>query len=218
MLQYPKDCDEFFKIEIAPNFWLMDRHKWTFYAWVKNKSKLHNVLLHLDYHWDANNDFRHNPELSEKLKSCSLGDIKEFIQKGHIKHDSFIAPAVIANIFNEIHFLCYQKDADVGLYDDFLKQYNAIQIIHRDIDSVVKALNNKRIAFDLDLDIFNKSEVYLTGDLWKEKDIIQFINKCEPLLKNADIITVAMSYGHSGTKQDTQHLTDLVVEQIKSYL
>lgn len=218
MFEYPEDYDETFRVEIAPDFWLMDHHKWAFYIWAKNKVNINKTLLHLDYHWDGVNDFHNQPEISKKLKTCDLDYIEELMEERYITSDSFIAPAIIANIFNEVHFLCYQKDTEIGLYSEFIKEYKVNQFIHKDIDGVVKQLSNKRIAFDLDIDIFNHSEYYLTGDLWQETEIIHFLEKYEPLIKNADIITVAMSYGYSGTKEDTHSLTELVVNKIMKLL
>lgn len=208
--------------ELYPNIWIMDNHKWAYYAWEKyfheNKS-IPNTLVHLDFHWDAVSDFHQSDEKQDLswFFKLSLEEIKKLIAKNtYIKLDSFIAPALIKKYFKKIHFNCFQYDEKIGFYHPILEEYQVSQFVHESINDLVSAIQpNTPIVFDFDIDIFNRSDqMYDKGDLWSEADIRSYLKSCEPLILNAKVITIAMSYGYSGDSDDTRYLTELVLSSI----
>ena len=62
--------DEYFD-EIYPNIWIMDNHKWALYCWeqYRVKNQIPSTLVHIDYHWDAVNDYYEN---EDELKNIDL--------------------------------------------------------------------------------------------------------------------------------------------------
>jgi len=135
-------------------------------------------------------------------------DGKHFVRK-----DSFIAPAVIREIINEIHFLCLQDDTTPALDEELLGKYNSRQFIHRNLQSLVSC-TPKGALFDIDLDIFNKSDYWGTGDLWTDSEILDFLWGCSGLIKSSPLITIAMSFNYSGSEDDTKFLTRFVVPRL----
>lgn len=100
-------------------------------------------------------------------------------------------------------------------YDDSLiKRYNVIQNTHEHIEDLVSSIGDEKIILDIDLDVFNKSTYFLNGDLWSDDDIITYIKIISNLILQAEIITIAMSYGYSGTDKQREHLIRLVVPEI----
>lgn len=128
--------DENFHKEIGPNIWLMDDHKWAFWAWINfattMKFKLPLSLYHVDYHWDAINDFQSDAALADMSKT-DMKDLYQLVSDDFIKKDGFIAPAIIKGIFDEVHFYCRQNDTQIGFINDFIEQYYTKQYIHKTI-------------------------------------------------------------------------------------
>jgi len=69
-------------------------------------------------------------------------------------------------------------------------------------------------AFDLDIDLFNDSGRYLESKLWTETQLDDFFGICTPLIRSASIVTIAMSFGYSGTNEDTIWLAQYAVSKI----
>ncbi|MCH8288892.1 MAG: hypothetical protein IID12_07270 [Candidatus Marinimicrobia bacterium] len=200
----------------------MNNHKWAYYCWenfkLTNNSNSRYRLVHLDFHWDGINDFQKESRLEQLTNIESIEDIKELVDQGQlIKHDSFIAPGIIRKIISEIHFYCLQDDTEEGIDDSLLNEYYCTQYKHNDIDALISHNFTEDIFFNLDLDLFNKEEYWMKGDLWEENDIVEFINKCSGIIATSSLVTIAKSPGYSGTKEDTNHLTDLVIPQIIKY-
>ena len=128
--------------------------------------------------------------------------------------DGFIAPAIIKGLFNEIHFYCKQSDTQITFSDEFLNNYQTEQFIHNNIESIMDIRVENPYAFDLDIDLFNDSGMYLESKLWTETQLDDFVGICTPLIQNASIVTIAMSFGYSGTKEDTIWLAQYVVSKI----
>ena len=57
----------------------------------------------------------------------------------------------------------------------------------------------------------------MKGDLWKENEIAEFVNKCSGIIANSSLVTIAISPGYSGTKDDMIFLKELVVPKIVNY-
>lgn len=208
--------DNFYK-EISPNIWLMDDHKWAFWVWINfvSRFKIESPLslYHIDYHWDAVNDFQCEKSLSDILQT-DLTQLFQLVREDYIRKDGFIAPAIIKGIFDEVHFYCLQKDTEIAFSNDFLKRYNTKQYIHQTVEDICSVKNSREYAFDLDIDVFNDSNMYLESDHWAEDKRDDFFKKSESIIQNASIITIAMSFGYSGTENDTKYLAEYVLKKI----
>jgi len=215
-----KTDDQYFE-EIFPGVWLMDDHRWAYYVWEKmflqKKNEWPFALVHVDCHWDGVNDFYGNPSAVKELVGMNdIDSIYSLVQKNKdVRKDSFIAPAIIRGLVDEVHFYCKQTCTGPGLYPPFLKEHNAGQFIHRNIESLISHQISKPIIFDIGLDIFNKSDMWDEGDIWKEIEIFEFLWKCSNMIQSSSIVTTAMSFGYSGTEKDTRHLTRLFTSFIK---
>jgi hypothetical protein len=203
--------EEYFD-EIYPNIWIMHNHKWALYCWeqYRERNEIPSTLVHLDYHWDVCNDYSKNESTIRDMNLNEMQDV--IIENTNIRKDSFIAPAIIRGYGNRVDFHCYQKDT-IGFDTDFLNRYNAIENIHDKIEDLILAIGSQEIILDLDLDIFNTLGTKF-GVLWEKEKIESYINTIIPLIKQAKVITIAMSYGHTGNDDDIEYLTKLVVQMI----
>ena len=203
-----KNNEEYFE-EIYPNIMIMHNHKWSLYCWelYRENNGIPSTLVHLDYHWDAINDYSENESIIKDMNLISIKDA--LIEDSNIKKDSFIAPSIIRGYVNRVDFHCFQTNNAIGLDDDLLNKYKSVQNIHAQIEDLIQGIGNQEIILDLDLDIFNKSGKM--GELWSEEEIVSYIHKITPLIKQAKIITLAMSYGFSGSDEDIECLVKLVV-------
>ena len=208
--------------ELYPNVWLMDNHKWAFYAWeshrVRPGNEIPSVLVHVDYHWDGVNDFQEPAAVTHLINLHSCENIKELVAEDTlVRYDSFIAPAIIRGFIREIHFFCLDHENDVGLDKSLLHEYRATQatqFIHTDIDSLIEHVAGRLLIFDFDIDIFNRSDRWNEGNIWAERDIIDFVDKCSKLIMRSSVVTIAMSFDYSGTDDDTAHIVKLVAPRI----
>lgn len=211
------DSNDQFHEEISPGVWIMDDHKWAFWIWLNHFTKhttgLPAQLFHFDYHWDAANDFQTDSALSD-LSNNSLSELFRLVSEDFICKDGFIAPGIIKGLFNEIHFYCKQKDTQIGFSDEFLNNYQTEQFIHNNIKSIMDIRVKNPYAFDLDIDLFNDSGRYLESKLWTETQLYDFFGICTPLIRSASIVTIAMSFGYSGTNEDTIWLAQYAVSKI----
>jgi len=208
--------------ELYPNVWLMDNHKWTFYVWEDYRFRrsvgIPPILVHMDKHWDGVNDFQTPETIADLININSAKGVMNLIEhKSLVRYDSFIAPSIIRGFVKEVHFYCLQDDTDVGLDDDLLYRYKAKQFIHKTLKSLIEHVGGRSILFDLDLDLFNRSDQWNEGDIWPEEDIVRFMGKCSELIINSPLITVAMSFDYSGTDKDTKYLAKLVIPIIIHY-
>jgi len=209
--------------ELYPNVWLMDNHKWAFYIWedyrFRHSGEIPSILVHIDKHWDGVNDFR-NPEVITSLININgTKELRDFVEyKSFVRYDSFIAPSIIRGFVKEVHFYCLQDDTDIGLDDDLLYHCEARQFIHNNLDSLIQHVANRPLIFDLDLDMFNRSNQSNEGDIWSEDAIVRFVDDCLEMIVNSSLVTIAMSFDYSGTDKDTIYLTKLVVPRIIKYI
>lgn len=224
MIKIPQD--HLYFEEIGKDIWIMDNHKWALYCWELFRQKhktIGSTLVHLDYHWDACDDcYNENEELYNncvnKLKNADLKQLKADILNNEIICDSFISPGIFRDYIKKVHFHCFQTNTKIGLSGNILKYFNTEQYIHSNIDDLVRLVGMDNIILDLDLDIFNYNcnNLY-NGKLWDENKINEYLYKISPLIKQSSIITIAASYGHSGTIEDTKYLVELVIPQIIKY-
>lgn len=205
---------DFYK-SIGKGIWLMDDHRWALVAWDKDrKAEKKYVLAHIDYHWDATYDFFNEPQKEREFINASHSNLIDWVQEDtFIRYDSFICPAIAMGFIDEVHFYCLQgdKDGDIAIDSRLLDRFKCIQVLHNTMNSLRNLKTDKPIIFDFCLDIFNKSDMYYESDIWPEDEISRLLNDCENLVRLADIVTISMSYGHSGTEQDTRRLTEKVI-------
>jgi len=208
--------DERYLAALGHGVWLMDDHRWALKVWETEKRADRYVLAHADYHWDGCYDFHGDSDQEAKLVSATSAELAEMVSAGEwIRYDSFIAPAVRRGLVRTVHFYCLQDDAgDDALDEDFLARCGARQVVHADAASFAAADIDEPLIFDLCLDLFNRSDEWAEGDLWTDKEIVEFLVTVEPLIKAAEIVTISMSFNYSGTVADTRHLTGLVVPRI----
>jgi hypothetical protein len=211
-----KKDDEYFE-EISKNIWLMDNHKWAYYVWESNRELFGDIkapIVHVDYHWDSGDDFYNSVEKESEFKCLDLSEIKSVVSEGSwIRYDSFICPAIIRGISDEVHFLCFQEDyCDEGIYEESLKKYNARQYIYRSSGELKNLSFDKAYIFDFCIDVFNRSNMYYEGDIWSLDEINKFLEDIRHLIVGARIITVSMSFEYSGTVEDTARLTKYVLQ------
>lgn len=216
-------ADDQYLEEIFPGVWLMDDHRWAYYVWekVRREMKIEGplTLVHLDCHWAGINDFHGEPEAVTGLTGIDdMEGIYSLVRENRdVRRHSFIAPAIIRGLVDEVHFYCTQEGTGPGLYPPFVKQHNAKQRIHKGIESLASRTIAKPFIFDIDLDLFNNTEMWQEGDLWQDRDIQEFLSACSSMIQSAAVITAAMSFGYSGTEQDTRHLTRLFVSFVRRF-
>lgn len=210
-----------FKNEII----LMDNHKWALYSWVQyvTNKEIHDPLslFHADYHWDAVDDLHGKEEhLIQEFLTSDLISLRQLIRKNDcIRYDSFIAPAVRLGVINDIHWFCFQEDDDQGIYSEIFDKTQLVQTSYDDVQDVpVLELSKKKVIFDLCLDLFNRSnDKEYEGDLWEDQEIIDFLEVVSPMIVSAELVTVSLSFGCSGTEEDTVHLAKLVIPILEAY-
>jgi hypothetical protein len=156
-----KRNDKYFE-ELYPGVWLMDNHKWAFYIWedyrFRHAGKIPSILVHIDKHWDGVNDFQKPETITNLININSAKELRDLVErKPFVRYDSFIAPSIIRGLVKEVHFICSQDDTDIGLDDNLLHRYEAKQFVHKNLDSLIQHIGDRQILFDLDLDMFNRS-------------------------------------------------------------
>ena len=214
--------DDKFLIELDSNIWLMDNHRWAYYTWEKFRLKSDIPkfsLVHADYHWDGGNDFHSLPEKEQELLHGNLDSIFQLVHEGNwIRFDSFIAPAVIRGFLSEVHFYCNQDDSyDVGIEEGLLARMGTLQTIHDDVKTLSNHQFTHPVIFDLCLDLFNESDGWFDGDLWSESKIMQFLTSIKKTICEAELVTVSLSFGYSGTEDDTRWLAKLVIPTLENW-
>lgn len=208
--------------QLHERVWLMDDHKWAYWVW-ENHRHLTEIreryeLLHFDYHFDAINDFYNNPEESTLLLTETLDQIKTRIgEDQYIRYDSFIAPALLRGFISHVHFFCMQtaEETDIGIDNKTLQLSDAQQSFYDSIDQAAQAPVASPYIFDLCLDVFNLNPTgAYDGELWPKEQILHAMETWRELIANADLVTVSLSFGCSGTEDDTRYLAQLVLPLI----
>ena len=211
--------DTSFATEIYPAFWVMDDHRWAYFAWEKSAHDLKKnkrfSLIHADYHYDGCNDFENDEEISSLRAMRELNAVEALVRTDtKIRKDSFIAPAVIRELLSSVHFYCLQDDTEPGIDSTLLARFNCAQYMHTSTEQLVGADVSSPMIFDLCLDLFNDSDQWEEGELWEDRDIIEFLELTAPYIERASIVTVSFSYGYSGSKDDTEHLAAIVLPRM----
>lgn len=206
--------DDYYEV-LGNNIWLMDNHKWSFAIWNKEcVSEKSYLLVHVDYHWDAGYDMWESAENEDIFLSSDEDEIVEILREENlIRFDSFICPAIAKGFIDEVHFFCLQGDesGDEAIYEGFIDKFGCEQVIHNSLNSLSSIKTKKPILFDFCVDVFNRSNQFYGSDIWPDNEIDELLEACKPLVVSADIVTVSMSYGYSGSKDDTKRLTEKVI-------
>jgi hypothetical protein len=204
-------------VQLGPAVWLMDNHKWALVAWERQRvAGQRHVLLHADFHWDGVDDFRPDSSPKEALLAARVDDLFAMTAaEKYIRFDSFIAPAVRRGLLCEIHFFCKEDCNEVGLDADLCAQANVRQVVHNDIESLTRLEPAGPLIFDLCLDLFNyANDREFEGDLWPDADVRAFLETMSLHIRTATVVTISLSFGYSGTQEDTRRLARLVVPRI----
>jgi len=204
--------------------WLMDNHKWACWVWEDSLGRTgagrRPALLHFDYHFDGINDFHDDPEATATLLAETVKQLKHRVKvEDRIGYDSFIAPALLRGVIGDVHFYCLQSDTDPGIETEVLEQTGGIQEFYASVEEAARAPVNQPYVFDLCLDLFNRDDdKTYQGDLWSDAEIKNALSAWEHHIINADCVTVSLSFGYSGTEDQTKHLASLVVPEILEML
>ena len=206
-------------VEVSESFWLMETHKWAYYAWQASARRrdagMRYSLVHADYHFDGCNDFHEREDIAWLRSQPSLEDIELLIrQDSLIRFDSFIAPAIISRFLKEAHFFCLQDDVEPGLHNASLKGCGCRQHFYHSAAELRCATIAPPIIFDLDLDLFNRSEFEEEADLWRDEEILDCLSMLRPVIDAATIVTVALSTKCCGEPSDASHLAALVLPKL----
>lgn len=213
-------ADDAFLSHLGRNVWLMDNHRWALLVWERHAKEIgadRFILAHADFHWDGGYYFSEQDGLEEQLLAADLNQLESWVEEDEfVRYDSFIAPAVVRKRFESVHFFCMQGDEhDVGLSAEVRQEGATEQVLHDTPESLASITLDRPLIFDLCLDLFNKDDDLEYGsDLWSDAEIQQFIETVRALIENASVVTISLSFGYSGTEDDTRHLAALVVPRI----
>lgn len=210
-----KPDDEFLQA-LPYGVWLMDNHKWALSVWARHHTGPRRWLFHADHHWDGVDLFREDNQAQAALQAADTNTLDQWIRDENlIQYDAFIAPAVRKGLFEEIHFFCTQSDDwDKGLDPALCEAMGVVQTMHVDIDSFAHVTARAPIVFDLCLDLFNEAPKFYGSDLWSESAIESTLVAFACHIKAAEVVTVSLSFGYSGTEDDTRQLAALVVPRL----
>ncbi len=207
---------------VGDRIWLMDNHRWAYWIWEKHRAQRGGDtrfdLLHFDFHFDALNDFHDQPSRTAELQSADLQQIFEWVSDpdpGYIRFDSFIAPALHRGLLGDVHFFCLEDDYERGFYGDLPEQYGARQFFYDSVEAAARAAVRSPYIFDLCLDLFNSdNEMMHEGTPWPPDQIANALTAWRPLITGADLITISLSFGYSGTPEHTRQLASQVIPAI----
>lgn len=203
--------------EIGDRVWLMDNHKWALSVWAHTHTGTRRRLLHADHHWDSVDLFHGDPQEQAALNAADLAELdRRIADEDRVQYDAFIAPAIRRHYFDQVHFYCTQKDDwDRGFSTELCTSFDVQQTLHDSVDSFAALPAKEATAFDLCLDLFNDAhkKVY-DSELWPEARIQAFLDATSHLVAAADVVTVSLSFGYSGTEDDTRYLAKLVMPQL----
>ena len=223
--------EEDYHKEIAPDFWLMNNHKWAFWAWeeyrTRDSASLPATLAHIDFHPDSMDDWQDNREIENFKAITDREELRRLLRarewtpnSSDIRYDNFIACGIHRGLIDRVE--CFQKPGGEKLcfnveHGDELK---ITQATRRSIHELVSCCEGRPLFFDLDIDVFNPesgndndTDHYVTRH-WPDDEIAVFLDECQPLVANALVVTVAISFGCSGEEQDARRLTKMVLESL----
>ena len=206
-------------VPIGRDVWLMDDHRWAFYVWAQHALAYPDhvpwALVHIDAHADAVDGFLPDPAAWAELQDETDLDriYARVAQDTDITLAAFIAPAVRRGWVREVHFWGCPADDDF-LDAPLLAASGATQQCHASVADIVSAVAGKRLLLDVDVDVFNRAERRGESRLWPHDEIVACVESWTPLVRQAEVVTIARSFGFSGTPTDTVLLTELVVSRV----
>lgn len=211
--------DPDFLAPLGKNVWLMDDHRWALVAWSTGAVSDGYALIHADQHWDGCDNVEADPEWQARLLAADQASLRELVAQDElVTFDSFIAAGVWRGVVRELHLYCTENNGnDEGVFQDTLALHKVAQTIHRTPESLAAAEIRRPLIFDLCLDLFNKSDKWEEGALWRDEDVRAFLDLQKHHIAAADLVTISLSFNYSGTADDTRHLAALVVPLIMSY-
>jgi hypothetical protein len=200
----------------------MDDHRWALLAWERaaraDTAYIGCSLIHVDFHYDGCNDFQSDAEIESLRKMTELSELARLVNDAKvIRKDSFIAPAVIRGLLKNLHFYCLQDDTEPGIDQELAARFGCEQFLYESVGALEKAEVSPPHVFDLCLDLFNKSEQWGEGDLWEEEEISEFLQKVSHFIQCAAVVTVSLSFGYSGSANETRRLARLVLPRMLRY-
>lgn len=205
--------------DLGCDTWIMDNHRWAFLVWAKGQERNGKSLLHLDAHWDAVDDFLDAQDGRSLIEGADLPTLVRLVQANElVRFDSFIAPALYRRYFESLHFFCPGADqAELSSLLTLAAERGTSVVVHGVADSLRGLDSSRDWNFDLCLDLFNRDRdgKEYEGDLWSDEEILAFLSPLQGLARGAKVVTVSLSFGYSGTEQDTRRLAALVVPWIR---
>lgn len=213
--------DPYYNEHLGQNVWLMDNHRWAFYFWEKIRSEHFPLtrfhLVHADYHWDQIDDVEEDPEVLAQLLAASVETLRIWTARDEspIRYESFIAPAIRRRALEAVHWFCKQDEEDNGFDEEFLHEHDCCQYFYSKSSELGKASIKDPLIFDLCLDLFNRNDKDMwAGDLWSHQEIDNFLIDCGGLIHRAAAVTLSLSFGYSGSEDDTRQLASIVIPKI----
>ena len=210
--------------EIEQDFWLMDDHRWALWAWEQGRRRYPDRfparLVHIDAHSDAGNFWLSREEL-ECLRGLSERDVRAILDGPGLKHlssvccDSFIAPGCARNLIKHVDFLCHESER--GFDEDDLELLGVTQSMLSNALELRRIEEGSRVLFDLDVDTFNDIDTPCETNYWSRDKIEALLDECEPLVRTATVVTVAISFNCSGEIGDARELTKHVVGRLLDF-
>jgi hypothetical protein len=213
-------ADDAYRADLGNGLWVMDNHKWALWIWESHREKAgfdKFTLAHADHHWDGGYHPYECAEKDAEVKAASLRQLEQLLAEDvWIRLDSFIAPAVVRRRFDTVHFFCKQDDGtDIGIGEELLNESGTEQVLHTTVATFAALENKSPLIFDLCLDLFNnESKAMDKGDLWPDGEVTGFLRAVRHLIERATLVTVSLSFGYSGTEEDTRRLAALVLPQL----
>lgn len=201
---------------VGNGVWLMDDHRWACVVWEEHRTANRAVLVHADHHWDGLYDYFDDVDGERKMLALDATGLRSLVQRNqYIRFDSFIAPAVRRGLFSEVHFFCKEDEGnDAGLDAEVLQSSDTKQVIHESTDSLARIRTDAPLVFDLCLDLFARAAGEEPGDIWSEAEIATFLSQLAHLIQAAGVVTVSLSFGYSGTAEETRALATFVIPRL----
>lgn len=167
--------------------YLIGCHQYALYYWLKcieqNRISRNATLIHIDLHSD------YLKPRNENLTMNSSGDVLRHIASGHIRHDTFIIPALKNKIISNILFCCnVRQNNDFGVYRNFETPTNILN----HVESNVEISNDLILNIDIDYFLeFQDSDISLRPML--QEKIVELLEIISTLKERASITTIATS-------------------------
>lgn len=201
----------------------MDDHRWAFYVWERYRhgspAKDRAAIVHLDGHFDGVCDIQTREDRNELRALADLDTVHAKVSESDgIGFDSFIAPAILRGWVREVHFYVTQEDTDPGIDSDVLNEGNCVQFIHASLNDLANRTIERPLYFDLCLDLYCDGKKQWEATRWVDEKVLDSLTQIAHLVAAADIVTVSLSFGYSGSEDQTRHLARTVVPVLQEMM